>query len=163
MATSSPEEESAVGDEVITAFSGARWVTALLLALAGLGHAPLIGEHLEEAPYMGVLFVLFMVTCLVVAVALAVKGSALWYAVAGALCVAAIFTYVATRLVPFPQLSDDVGAWLEPLGVLCISAELAVVVLTSLALGQQSLFAPGWSAQDARRQAGREPTRRAAL
>ena len=39
----------------------------------------------------------------------------------------AIIGYLATRLLPFPMLADDVGNWLEPLGVVSVLSELVVV------------------------------------
>jgi uncharacterized membrane protein HdeD (DUF308 family) len=106
-----------------------RWSVIGLLVIAGLAHIPVIPEHLKEAPYMGVLFILFTVTALTVAGALARSSTYLTYAIAVGLCASAIGAYVATRLVAFPQLSDDVGAWMEPLGLLSIAAEATVVAL----------------------------------
>jgi hypothetical protein len=106
-----------------------RWSVIGLLVVAGLAHIPVIPEHLREAPYMGVLFILFTVTALVVAGALARSSTYLTYAIAVGMCASAVGAYVATRLVAFPQLSDDVGAWMEPLGLLSIATETAVVVL----------------------------------
>jgi hypothetical protein len=91
-------------------------------------------EHLQEAPYMGVLFVMFTVAALLLAGGLAYGRSEIGYVVAAALCAAAVGAYVATRLVAFPLLSDDVGAWTEPLGLLCITTESAVVVMAGLKL-----------------------------
>jgi hypothetical protein len=106
-----------------------RWLVVGLLLVAGAAHVPVIPEHLKEAPYMGVLFILFTVSVVALAGALVRSSSYLTYAVAVALCAAGIVAYVATRLVAFPQLSDDVGAWIEPLGVLSIATEAGVVVL----------------------------------
>ncbi len=36
--------------------------------------------------------------------------------------------YALTRLTAFPQLADDVGNWLEPLGVTSVLAETTVVL-----------------------------------
>jgi hypothetical protein len=48
-------------------------------------------------------------------------------------CGLAILGYVATRLVGFPMLGDDVGNWLEPLGLASIGSE-AVVVVAAIAV-----------------------------
>jgi hypothetical protein len=88
---------------------------------------PVIGEHLREAPYMGVLFVLLTAACLIVAVAALVWDPAAVYAFAGAVCALAVAGYCATRLVAFPMLDDDLGNWLEPLGVVSVASELAAV------------------------------------
>ena len=111
-----------------------RWTIAGLLLTAALAHVPLIPEHLEEAFYMGNLFVGFSISAFGVATALALRPSRFWYAAATALCAAALGAYVATRLVAFPQLADDVGVWAEPLGLASIAAETAVVVLGLVAL-----------------------------
>jgi hypothetical protein len=53
-----------------------------------------------------------------------------------------VAVYAATRLVAFPQLADDVGNWLEPLGVVSVLSELAVVVLgLRLALAERPVRA----------------------
>jgi len=44
-----------------------------------------------------------------------------------AVCTAAVIGYLATRLVAFPMLADDVGNWFEPLGVVSVLSELVVV------------------------------------
>ena len=112
-------------------------VVALLL-VAAVAHIPVIPEHLEEAPYMGFLFIAFTVVSFGVATMLAARPSPTWYLVASGLCVAAVGAYVATRLVAFPQLADDVGLWAEPLGLVSISAESAAVALSLLALRVRS-------------------------
>jgi len=51
-----------------------RWVAAAVAATAGLAHIPVTEHHLEEAPYMGLLFVLLTIACLGVAATLLVHG-----------------------------------------------------------------------------------------
>lgn len=111
-----------------------RWSVIELLLVAALAHIPVIAEHLREAPYMGVLFIGFTLTAFAVASALAAIPSGIWYVAAGALCAAAIVGYVATRLVAFPQLAGDVGHWTEPLGLLSVSSETVVAVLSLVAV-----------------------------
>jgi hypothetical protein len=111
-----------------------RFAVAIAAVVAGAAHIPIIREHLEEAPYMGVLFLLLTIGCGVLAAALVTHDSAVVYAAAVALCGTAIAGYTATRIVAFPQLADDVGDWLEPLGVLAVASEAAVVVTAFAAL-----------------------------
>jgi hypothetical protein len=118
-----------------------RRAVIVLLLVASVAHIPLIGEHLEEAPYMGVLFIGFTVSAFGVAAVLAARPSQAWFYVAGALCAAAVGAYVATRIVAFPELGDDVGAWTEPLGLVSISAEAGVVVFSLLAVRGRPAFA----------------------
>jgi hypothetical protein len=110
-----------------------RWQIIALLFVASLAHVPVIPEHLREAPYMGVLFVLFALTAFGLAAVLAIHPSILLYRIAGGLCAAAIVAYAATRVVAFPQLADDVGNWTEPLGMVSVLAELGVVVISTAA------------------------------
>jgi hypothetical protein len=138
-------DQPVTGDEPTDAIR--RAVIALLL-VASVAHIPVIGEHLEEAPYMGILFIGFTVSAFGIAAVLAARPSQVWYYVASALCAAAIAAYVATRTVAFPQLADDVGAWTEPLGLVSISAEAGVVALSLLAVRRRKTLPR--SAQGAR-------------
>lgn len=109
-----------------------RYLLVVAAAVAAGAHVPVIGEHLHEAPYMGVLFILLTVACSVLALATLVRDVPAVYAAAATVCGLAIIGYAATRLVAFPMLADDVGNWLEPLGVVAIVAE-AVVVASAVA------------------------------
>ena len=115
-----------------TAMSNLRWPTAVALLVASAAHIPVIPEHLHEAPYMGVLFVLFTAVSAALALVVAVRGSVTApFLFSGALCAAAIATYCLTRLVAFPQLGDDVGNWGETAGLISIASEAAVVALSA--------------------------------
>lgn len=103
-----------------------RWqlLTALgALTAAGL-HLPVLVDHLTEAAYMGGLFAAFALVNCAFAAALVTRPTPTAFLGVALLNAAAVGTYVATRLVAFPQLADDVGAWVEPWGVLAITAEL---------------------------------------
>jgi len=101
-------------------------VVAGTVAAAG-AHVPVIGPHLDEAPYMGVAFVMLTLACLVIAGAALVRDSDLVYGLAELTCGLAIAGYIVTRLVAFPHLADDVGDWLEPLGIASVLAETVVI------------------------------------
>jgi hypothetical protein len=109
-----------------------RWPLAAAALVSAGAHIPVIAPHLDEAPYMGVLFILLTGACTVLALAALVRDSSLVYAASASVCGLAIAGYAATRLVAFPMLADDVGNWLEPLGVVSIVSE-AVVVAAALA------------------------------
>lgn len=129
-----------------TEASTLRWPTAVALLVAATAHIPVIPEHLHEAPYMGALFVAFTAVAVVLAVIVAVRGTApVPFVAAGVLCAAAIAAYCLTRLIAFPQLGDDVGNWGETEGVISIASEAVVVAL--------SVAAAGWL-----RRPGRRPT-----
>ncbi len=111
-----------------------RWTLALAASVAATAHIPVIAPHLHEAPYMGVLFIILTTACLVLAVAAVVRDTAAVYALASLTCGLAIVGYAATRLVAFPMLADDVGNWMEPLGIVSIVSETVVVASALSAL-----------------------------
>jgi hypothetical protein len=111
-----------------------RGPVAVALAVAAGAHVPVIGEHLREAPYMGVLFVLLTAACLICAVGAFAWDPRALYGFGGTVCALAILGYCATRLVAFPQLDDDLGNWLEPLGVVSVASELVAVACAVAAL-----------------------------
>lgn len=111
-----------------------RWLFAAVALVAALAHIPVIGPHLDEAPYMGALFVVLTGACLALAAGGILRDSRAVYAGAVLTCGLAVIGYAATRLVAFPMLADDVGNWLEPLGVVSIVAETIVVALSLFAL-----------------------------
>jgi hypothetical protein len=92
---------------------------------------------------MGVLFVLFTAACLLLAVGLLVSDRPELPAASAAVCGAAVVAYCLTRLVPFPQLADDVGTGWEPLGVVSVLSESVVVVAALLLLRQRGLSRAG--------------------
>lgn len=115
-----------------------RWLLAAAALVAAGAHVPVIGPHLEEAPYMGFLFVVLTIGCVGLAVASVIRDSAAVYSLAVLTCGLAVLGYIATRLVPFPMLSADVGDWLDPLGVVSIVSESVVVVAALTALRRGS-------------------------
>jgi hypothetical protein len=115
------------------------YVLAAAAAVAALAHVPVIGSHLEEAPYMGVLFVALTAACTVLAAAALLRGGRAVYLLTVLTCGLAVLGYAATRLVAFPMLADDVGNWLEPLGVVSIVSESIAVAAALVALRRGSL------------------------
>jgi len=111
-----------------------RWLMATAAVSAAAAHIPVIAPHLNEAPYMGVLFILLTIACIALALAAITYDAPLVYLAAATICGLTIIGYAATRLVAFPMLADDVGNWLEPLGVVSIVAETVVVASSIAAL-----------------------------
>jgi hypothetical protein len=104
-----------------------RYLLVPMMLAAAAAHLPVIRMHLEEAPYMGVLFIVLTAACVLLAGGLISFDSPMLYALSALTCGSAVAGYVATRLVAFPMLADDVGNWLEPLGVVSIVTESIVV------------------------------------
>jgi hypothetical protein len=112
----------------------AQWVASFLLLVAAGTHIPLISEHLEEAPYVGWLFIALSVVCIVLAVAILFVDDATVWLVSGAVCLAAVVAFLASRTVGLPQIGDDVGNWTEPLGIPAVASEVLMVVVAWLHL-----------------------------
>jgi hypothetical protein len=129
-----------VSDEFLWAplHSPLRWPLAGLSAISAAAHLPVLSDHFHEVPYIGVEFIVLIVACLLIAVAAPAWDTAALYAVAAITCALAVAAYVMTRAVTLPGLADDVGDWLEPLGVVAILAEAATVAVAVCALGQAS-------------------------
>src|SRR5690242_13016203 len=94
-----------------------RALVVVATAVASAAHIPVIGPHLDEAPYMGVLFIVLTAACAALATATMLRDTRAVYALVMLTCGLAVLGYAATRLIAFPMLSDDLGNWLEPLGV----------------------------------------------
>jgi len=119
-----------------------RWILAAAALVAAAAHVPVIAPHLEQAAYMGVLFIVLTAACLTLTGTALVQDSSRVYALATLTCGLALVGYAATRLVAFPMLAEDVGNWLEPLGIVASCAEAVVVVSAVLALRPQRTDPP---------------------
>ena len=115
-----------------------RWVVAAAAGAAAIAHVPVIGPHLDEAPYMGGLFIVLTAACGFLTIAALIRDSGVVYALTVLTCGLAVIGYIATRLVAFPMLADEVGNWLEPLGVVSITSEAIAVGAALLALSRHS-------------------------
>jgi hypothetical protein len=115
-----------------------RWLMVPAVLVAAAAHLPVIRPHLDEAPYMGVLFVVLSAACVVLASVAISWDTPVVYALSVLTCGLAVLGYAATRLVAFPMLSDDVGNWFEPLGLVSVASETVVVVAAWAALGRRS-------------------------
>jgi hypothetical protein len=106
-----------------------QWCASFLLLVAAGTHIPLIEDHLEEAPYVGWLFIILSVVCIVLAVAIVLVDNPGVWVLSAAVCLAAVVAFLASRTVGLPQIGDDVGNWTEPLGIPAVASEVLMVVL----------------------------------
>jgi len=111
-----------------------RWLAAATLVASGIVHIPVIPMHLEEAPYIGYLFIALTAVCFALAAAVLLVDSILVWAAGGVVTALAVIAYVLSRTVGLPQIQDDIGNWSEPLGVAAITAETLTVLLAVVAL-----------------------------
>lgn len=122
-----------------------RWLCALALAVTAATHIPLIHEHMEEAPYIGWLFVLLSAVSVVLAVLVVLADSrAVWLA-SGVVTLLAVLAFFWSRTLGFPEIGDDIGNWTEPLGFPAVVAELIAAWVAYVVLwprSQRSAQAP---------------------
>jgi len=106
-----------------------RFPVAATALVAAAAHVPVTGEHLREAPYIGVLFIALEVALVVLAGLVLVSTSRLVWWAAAVVPALAVVAYAVSRTVGLPQIGDDVGNWTEPLGVVSVVAETLMVLL----------------------------------
>jgi hypothetical protein len=114
--------------------SPSQWCASFLLLVAAGTHIPLIQDHLEEAPYVGWLFIALSVVCIVLAVAILFLDNIGVWVISGAVCFAAVVAFLASRTIGLPQIGDDVGNWTDPLGIPAVASEVLMVALAWLHL-----------------------------
>lgn len=112
-----------------------RRLAAVALVVTAAIHVALVPSHLREAPYAGALFIALSVTALTFAVLLATSDH--WWVCLGAvgLSATALLAYAASRSLGLPSLNDDVGNWLNPLGVAAALSETATALMCWNAIG----------------------------
>ena len=104
----------------------------MVVALGGIAliHTLDLQGKLDELPYVGVLFIGLIVSCLLVAEGLIRSDDLRVWLLAGALAAATILGYVISRTSGLPgDHDDDVGNWLEPLGLASLLVEGVVILL----------------------------------
>ena len=102
---------------------------ALALLIAGAVHGWLAQNAWGDAHYKGVLFGLNALFSLIFALNL-VRGDRFTGWLGGALIsVSSALAYIASRTVGLPDLPAEPAAWLEPLGVLSMLAEIGFLLV----------------------------------
>jgi hypothetical protein len=109
--------------------SPSRWLAVVGLAVTAAIHISLAPDHLREAPYAGVLFIALSTASLTFAVLLATSDHHLVWRGAAALSATALAAYVVSRSLGLPSLNDDVGDWINPLGVAAAISETATALV----------------------------------
>ena len=109
-----------------------RWPAAACLAATAAIHMTLVPEHLRQAPYAGALFIALSAAALAGALLLMAVDHDLVWTGAAALCLSAVLSYVLSRSVGLPDMSDDVGDWLNSLGIASVACETTAVAICSV-------------------------------
>lgn len=125
-----------------------KWPAAACLVVTAAIHATLVPQHLREAPYAGVLFLCLSAAAAVLAAVLVTTNDERAWLATAALSAGAVLAYLLSRSVGLPSLGDDVGDWLNPLGVAAVVVEAAAMAfcfargLVSASLGRSRASAP---------------------
>jgi hypothetical protein len=114
--------------------SPSHWCASFLLLIAAGTHIPLIRAHLQEAPYIGWLFIALSVSCIVLATTILFVDHVGVWVLSAAVCFAAVVGFMASRTIGLPQIGDDVGNWTDPLGIPAVASEVLMVALACLHL-----------------------------
>jgi hypothetical protein len=111
-----------------------RWPAIVLLLVTAGTHLPLVPMHLEEAPYVGALFIALTVASLVLAGLLVARDTSLVWVATGAMTALAVVAFLWSRTVGLPQIGDDIGNWGEPLGFPALGSEIVATAVAAVAL-----------------------------
>jgi hypothetical protein len=121
-----------------------RYPAAAAAVVTMTSHVPLIPSHLEEAPYVGVLFILLCAASLAEAVLLVRHDRPIVWLLTGMTGSAAVVAYLWSRTVGLPELADDIANWTEPLSYVALAAEGLLIGLAITALRRgRSVVATG--------------------
>ena len=99
----------------------------LALAVTAAIHVLDLPGKIEEVPYLAVAYVFLIVASFVIMERIFRVGKPLDYVAAIGLGLAILLAFVVNRTVGMPGATDDIGNWLEPLGLLSLVVESFVV------------------------------------
>src|SRR5215217_5756126 len=117
-----------------------RWAGVLLIVACGLIHLIGAPDHLQEATYVGVLFLANAAGALVAA--FGIYRDRLWGWLLGALVAGGAFVmFMVSRLIGLPAYQEHVGMWIgdsfgDRLGVPSLIVEGPFVVLAAIVLAR---------------------------
>lgn len=112
-----------------------RVVAAAAAIVEAVAHIPVTEEHLKEAPYIGIAFVLVTAAGFILAqLLLTADTRAVWLSTA-VVSTLALAAFILSRTVGLPQIADDIGDWSDPLGIVAIVSEAIMLVTAIVHLG----------------------------
>jgi len=126
-----------------------RWAGVLLIVACGLIHLISAPDHLQEATYVGVLFLANAAGALVAA--FGIYRDRLWGWLLGALVAGGAFVmFVVSRLIGLPAYQEHVGMWIgdsfgDRLGIPSLIVEAPLVVFSAMVVAR---YAKGGQATD---------------
>lgn len=114
-------------------------------AIVGLGAIALIHllelqGKLKEVPYLGIGYILLIVASVASGAMLLHSNSKNGWRIAGLAAGATLIGFTLTRTTGLPRSSDDIGNWLEPMGLASIFVEGIVTAVAAYALATRRVF-----------------------
>lgn len=134
--------------------------TTVRRALVAVGLAAIAAIHVLDLPgkfedgpsYLAAGYIGVIIASLVLMERVIAKGSRIDFAASAALAAAVFAGFVINRTVGMPGAVDDIGNWLEPLGMMSLLVEGFVVwQALAAALGRRASSAPATSAPELER------------
>ena len=113
------------------------------LAAVALIHILELQGKLKETPYLGIGYILLIVACVVSGALLLHSNDRRGWILGGGAAFATLVGYSITRTVGLPKSMDDIGNWLEPIGLASIFLEAIVTSIAVYALTSMHLVASG--------------------
>jgi hypothetical protein len=121
---------------------GLKIVAVVAIVATGLIHLETARDAFGDATYKGLLFVANGAGALVAALGVS-RDRADWGWLLGALVAGgAVLGYVVSRTVGLPGLPAEPDAWLEPLGVAAVVAEVVFLMAFAMTRRQSSAASP---------------------
>ncbi|MBC7590496.1 MAG: hypothetical protein H7226_05555 [Salinibacterium sp.] len=133
-ATLTPNRPLVSGAAGSSPLSARQIAVGLALAVTAAIHVLDLPGKIEEVPYLAVAYVFLIVASFVIMERIFRGGKVIDYVAAIALSLAILFAFVVNRTVGMPGATDDIGNWLEPLGLLSLVVESFIVWQAAAAL-----------------------------
>ena len=103
-------------------------------AAVALIHVLDLPSKLHETPYLGVAYLVLIAGMLFAGFELLRGNDRRGWAVGGAFAALTVVAYAVNRIWGMPGATDDVGNWLEPLGLASLFVEVVVALLAAWVL-----------------------------
>jgi hypothetical protein len=135
------DTHASIGDAIDDAM-----IRAVVIAgLAGIAliHVLQLPGALDEAGYLGALFICAIVASTALAAVLAYVHDQRLLRAAGGLAGLILLGYLISRTVGLPWATDDIGVWTEPLGLVSMVIESLVVCVVAGGLAAQRMASAG--------------------
>jgi len=125
--TATPGRQASFNAADASTLDARRIAVGLALAVTAAIHVLDLPSKVEEVPYLAVAYVFLIVASFVIMERIFRRGVLLDYVAAISLGLAILLAFVVNRTIGMPGATDDIGNWLEPLGLLSLVVEGFVV------------------------------------